>query len=301
MGEGQVALITGGASGIGRALADTLAARGVTVVLADLQLALAESAAAEIRSRGQSALALALDVRDRAAFARAVQATTSRYGRIDYFFNNAGILVGGPVERYEASDWSDVLDVNLMGVVNGIQAVYPVMISQGFGHIINTASMAGLLPAASMVSYTASKHAVVGLSKALRIEAKRHGVRVSVLCPGFIRTPILTGGKFGRMRIPGFTEARGTALFDRIYPMDAAKFAVGAVAAVERNEPIIVLPHVWKLFWAIERISPRLNLAIWSFTYERLMREMDSWVETGDKASAHGNGQSAARGNVRLS
>jgi NAD(P)-dependent dehydrogenase (short-subunit alcohol dehydrogenase family) len=300
MGEGQVALITGGASGIGRALGEALAARGVTVVLADIQLAAAETAAAEIRGRGQSALAIALDVRDKAAFARAVQATTSRYGRIDYFFNNAGILVGGPAERYEPNDWYDVIDVNVTGVINGVQAVYPVMIAQGFGHIINTASMAGILPAASMVSYCTSKHAVVGLSKSLRVEAKRHGVRVSALCPGFIRTPILTGGKFGRMRIPGFSDERMMAMFDRIHPMDPKKFAEAALPAIERNEPIIVLPHEWKLAWALERISPRVNMALWGLIYGRMMKEMDSWVESPATKNAGGNGKTV-RGNVGLS
>ena len=119
-------------------------------------------------------------------------------GRIDYLFNNAGIGVGGEVDSYTLDDWNDVFDVNLRGVVHGIQAVYPIMIQQHSGHIVNTASMAGLVATPGPASYTATKHAVVAISKALRVEAERHGVQVSVLCPGAIRTPILTGGKYGR-------------------------------------------------------------------------------------------------------
>src|SRR5439155_13844601 len=99
-------------------------------------------------------------------------------------------------------DWHKVFDVNLRGVVNGVQAAYPVMLRQGFGHIVNTASVAGLLPTPTIVSYCAAKHAVVGLSTSLRVEAAEAGVRVSVLCPGAIKTPILEGGKYGKMLQP---------------------------------------------------------------------------------------------------
>ena len=98
-------------------------------------------------------------------------------GRIDYLFNNAGIAVGGEVDADTLDDWNDVFDVNLHGVVHGIQAVYPIMIRQRSGHIVNTASMAGLVAGPGEASYTASKHAVVALSKALRLEAERHGIR----------------------------------------------------------------------------------------------------------------------------
>jgi NADP-dependent 3-hydroxy acid dehydrogenase YdfG len=107
-----------------------------------------------------------------------------QYGRIDYLFNNAGIGIGGEVDSFTLHDWSDIIDVNLRGVVHGIQAVYPIMIRQRCGHIVNTASMAALITTVGQAGYTATKHAVVGLSKALRVEAEHHGVQVSVLCPG---------------------------------------------------------------------------------------------------------------------
>jgi len=125
----------------------------------------------------------------------------ARFGHIDLLFNNAGIAVGGGMADYDPEDWEDVIDVNLRGVANGVQAVYPIMIEQRSGQIVNTASIAGLIAAPSQGSYTASKHAVVGLTKALRVEAERFGVRASVLCPGVVRTPILVGGRFGRAKL----------------------------------------------------------------------------------------------------
>jgi len=116
-------------------------------------------------------------------------------GRLDYLFNNAGIAATGDAAHYTLESWRKVVEVNVMGVVHGAQAAYPAILRQGFGHIVNIASTAGLLPTPSLVSYAASKHAVVGLSRALRAEAQSRGVRVSVVCPGVIRTPMLQGGK----------------------------------------------------------------------------------------------------------
>src|SRR6516164_10920473 len=169
--EGAVAIVTGGTSGIGRALAEALAHRRAVVVLAGLRIDLARDVAAGIRAAGGQATAALVDVREFSSVQELVQATWREHGRLDYMFNNAGIGIGGPVREYQIEDWHSVLDVNLRGVVNGVQAAYPLMLRQGFGHIVNTASMAGLVPAPWIVSYTAAKHAVVGLSLALRIEA----------------------------------------------------------------------------------------------------------------------------------
>ena len=196
--DGAVAIMTGGASGIGRALSEALGRRGASVVLADRQIEFAQEVAAGIQERGGKASAVELDVTDFTAVDQLAQATAQAQGRLDYMFNNAGIAIGGEVRVCQIEDWDSVLNVNLHGVVNGVQAAYSVMLSQGYGHIVNTASMAGLLPMPTAVSYATTKHAVVGLSKSLRVEAASYGVRVSVLCPGFIRTPILRGGKYGK-------------------------------------------------------------------------------------------------------
>lgn len=255
MNEGT-AIVTGAASGIGRALALELAAGGAHVVLADRQLAAAEETARAIRGAGGSAVAAELDVRSAAAFRALVDETVARTGRLDYLFNNAGIAVSGWAAEFTAADWDDVIDVNLRGVAHGVAAAYPVMIRQGFGHIVNTASMAGLTPVPLQISYCATKHAVVGLSKALRLEAARHGVRVSVVCPGAIRTPILTGGAFGRFT-PGVDTAAMAAMADQLRPADPARLARRVLRAVARNRAIIVEPR-WRVLWYVERWWPGL-------------------------------------------
>jgi len=271
---GNVAVVTGGASGIGAALARGLAGKGAEVVVADRQLAVAEGVAAAIRSAGGRAWARELDVRDAKAQADLAAETWARTGRVDLLFNNAGIAVGGEMHTYSARDWDDVFDVNLRGVAYGIQAFYPLMLRQGSGHIINTASMAGLVTSTGAGSYAATKHAVVGLSKALRVEAKIHGVRVSALCPGAIATPILTGGKFGRMNAMGLTDAKILEMWAHFRPMDVDVFAEKVLRAVAKNEGIIVVPSWWKAFWYLERLSPDLSFHLWSKLLERMRADM---------------------------
>jgi short-subunit dehydrogenase len=160
-------------------------------------------------------------------------------------------------------------------VVHGIQAVYPIMIRQHSGHIVNTASMAGLVASPGSVSYTATKHAVVGISKALRVEAERHGVQVSVLCPGAIRTPILTGGKYGRIDMAGVSDEDILESWERLRPMAPEKFAERALRAVLRGDAIIVVPAWWKAFWYLERLSPALSMRLTKAALKRI-REMES-------------------------
>jgi NAD(P)-dependent dehydrogenase (short-subunit alcohol dehydrogenase family) len=272
--DGAVAVVTGGASGIGRALAEGLAQRGAEVVLADRQGELAGQVAAGICAKGGKATAAEVDVTDFQSLNRLVQQSHADKGRLDYFFNNAGIGIGGEVKDYQIDDWNQVFAVNISGVANGVQAAYPIMVRQGFGHIVNTASMAGLMPTPMIVSYGAAKHAVVGLSTSLRIEAATAGVRVSVLCPGVIRTPILTGGKYGRMMTPLPAEKQLRNL-ERLRPMEPALFARQALRAIAKNRAIIILPSWWKVFWWINRLSPALGLAVGRQMYLSTKRQWD--------------------------
>ena len=278
---GRVAVVTGGASGIGRALGAELAARGCTVVLADRQAQLARDVAREIEKTGGAAMARDLDVRDLAAFETLAHDVHARFGRIDLLFNNAGIGVGGEMDGYAPEDWDDVFDVNLRGVANGVQAVYPILIEQRSGHIVNTASTAGLIASPSAGSYTATKHAVVGLTKALRVEAKRFGVRASVLCPGVVRTPMLTGGRYGRLKLP-LSEEEVLRFWERLRPMDPELFARRAVDAVLRNRAVIVVPSWWKTFWYLERFSPSLSLRAAETMHERALAHL---AEPGAQAA----------------
>jgi NAD(P)-dependent dehydrogenase (short-subunit alcohol dehydrogenase family) len=263
--DGAVAIITGGASGIGRALGEELARRGAAVVLADLQIELAQEVAARIQANGGKATAAELDVTQFEAVKSLVESTVKTHGRLDYTFNNAGIGILGEARYYQIADWHRVFDVHIDGVTNGVQAAYPVMVRQGFGHIVNTASMAGLVASPWMVSYSAAKHAIVGLSLALRPEAAAFGVRVSVLCPGVVRTPIIEGGgKFGKL-LPPLPPDRQRAFWERIRPMwermspmDPDKFARKVLAAVARNQAVVIVPKWWKIYLWSSRLCTSL-------------------------------------------
>jgi NAD(P)-dependent dehydrogenase (short-subunit alcohol dehydrogenase family) len=273
--NGAVAIVTGGASGIGRALGEALARRGATVVLADLQIELARQVAAAIAGLGGSATAAEIDVTDFEALNRLVHETVRTQGRIDYMFNNAGIGIGGEVRHYQIEDWNRVIDVNLRGVANGIQAVYSVMLQQGFGHIVNTASMAGLMPAPGTVSYAATKFGVVGLSTSLAIEAARFGVRVSVICPGVIQTPVLEDcGKYGKLLVDVPLELQ-RQYWKSLRPMAADKFAPKVLRAVARGKTIIIVPAWWKLVWWLNRLSPRLGIWFSTKLFAWGMRKLD--------------------------
>jgi len=272
--DGATAIVTGGASGIGRALAEELAKRGCEVVLADRQIELAEEVAEGIHGAGGRAQAVRTDVTDFPAIEHLVDQTVKRAGRLDYMFNNAGIAVIGDVYHYGIKDWDQIVDVNLRGVINGTQAAYKVMRRQGFGHIVNTASMAGLMPSPGAVAYATTKYAVVGLSKSLRGEAAQSGVRVSVLCPGVVRTAILEGGgKYGRMLVD-IPPEKLRGMFERLRPMASDIFAEKALNAVAGNEAIIIVPAWWKAFWWTDRFFPSLGMLLSQWLFQKRQAEL---------------------------
>jgi NAD(P)-dependent dehydrogenase (short-subunit alcohol dehydrogenase family) len=272
--DGATGIVTGGASGIGRALAEELGKRGCEVVLADLQIDLAEEVASEIRVSGGKAKAVRIDVTDFPAMDQLVQETVKRTGRLDYIFNNAGIVIGGNVNHYGIEDWNQILAVNLHGVINGIQAAYKMMMGQGYGHIINTASMAGLMCSPGAVSYATTKHAVVGLSESLRAEAAPMGIRISVLCPGVVRTPILEGGgKYGKMLID-IPPEQIRRMWERMKPMAPNTFAKKVLNSVAKNKAIIIVPAWWKVVWWINRFSPCLGIFLAQKSFQKAEKEL---------------------------
>jgi NAD(P)-dependent dehydrogenase (short-subunit alcohol dehydrogenase family) len=272
--DGATGIVTGGASGIGRALAEELAKRGCEVVLADLQIELAEEVSSEIRLSGGKATAVKIEVTDFSAMEQLVQETINRTGRLDYIFNNAGIVIGGNAYHYGIEDWNKTVDVNLRGVINGIQAAYKMMMAQGFGHIVNTASMAGLIPHPGAVAYAATKHAVVGLSKSLWAEAAQMGIRVSVICPGVIRTPILEGGgKYGKMLID-ISPEQVRRMWEKLKPMSPNIFAEKVLNSVAKNKAIIIVPSWWKLFWWMNRLSPSLGISLAQRRFQKVQEEL---------------------------
>ncbi len=256
---GRIAIVTGGGSGIGEALVRALAARGTAVVIADIDRAGAESVASSVTAGGGPVSTAVLDVRDAGAVSALVNEVAAEHGKLDFIFNNAGIAVGGLVEELTLDHWNRVLDVNLRGVVHGVHAAYPLMLRQGHGHIVNTASLAGLVPGPSLAPYAAAKHAVVGLSLSLRAEGASRGVKVSAVCPGFVDTPLL-----GRVNpdLPqteiGANAAALARQLGRLYQADA--LAQDVLRGVQQNKALIVAPRSARVAWRMARYAPGFTM-----------------------------------------
>jgi NAD(P)-dependent dehydrogenase (short-subunit alcohol dehydrogenase family) len=247
---GKQAIITGAGSGIGAALSRALVREGAEVVCTDINADAAAQTAAALGDRARSAR---LDVTDPAAVQAAVDEVVNRTGRLDLMFNNAGIVWGGDTELLTLDQWNAIIDVNIRGVVHGVAAAYPLMVRQKHGHIINTASMAGLTAAGQVTSYVMTKHAVVGMSLALRSEAVARGVGVTVVCPAAVETPILDKGAIGGfVGRDYFLQAQGGKAYD------PDRLADDILRAVEKNKAILVKPRVAHAQWLFARLAPGL-------------------------------------------
>lgn len=190
--EGRVAAVTGAASGIGRAMASAFVGEGMKVVLADVEAEPLEGVARELRADGAEVFAVTADVSRAADVERIGEAALDVFGELHVACNNAGVGAGGVTWEVDVATWEWVLGVNLMGVVHGLRTFTPRIVASGGGHIVNTASMAGLTSPAFMSPYNASKHAVVTISEAMHVELQmlHPEVGISVLCPGWVRTRI---------------------------------------------------------------------------------------------------------------
>ncbi|MFA5079257.1 MAG: SDR family oxidoreductase [Dehalococcoidia bacterium] len=265
--KNKVAIITGAGSGIGKGLAEELASRGAYMVISDINTERVQRVADDIVRSDGNVNALELDVSDYTAVKKMIDNTVATHGRIDYVFNNAGIAIGGPAKDFSIDDWRNVINVNLNGVVYGVAVAYPIMVNQGFGHIINTASIGGLAPLLGIASYVTSKYGVVGLSNALRIEGAHHGVKVSVVCPGYVRTSIFNDSKninIDRQNLKPFPDRMG------VTSEECAKMIL---SGVERNDAFIVVTAFAKFLWALNRISPDLVIGIMKRQYGKAVEK----------------------------
>jgi NAD(P)-dependent dehydrogenase (short-subunit alcohol dehydrogenase family) len=249
----RIAIVTGGGSGIGAAFSRALAARGDTVVVADIDGASAQRIATEIGGTASK-----VDVRDAAQVQALVDDTVAAHGRLDLIFNNAGIGVGGDVSELTIAHWDRIIDINLRGVVHGVQAAYPVMVRQGRGHIINTASIAGLIASPYLAPYVATKHAVLGLSMSLREEAKAYGVNVTVVCPGWTDTPILDSTGPDDLPKPSMTQEGGVReiaeKMGKLYTPE--ELAQEVLSAIDKNKAMVVVPRKFRVLWRVHRLAP---------------------------------------------
>jgi NAD(P)-dependent dehydrogenase (short-subunit alcohol dehydrogenase family) len=250
------AVVTGGASGIGKAHCEELGRRGSRVVVTDLQEEGAHAVAEGIVKAGGRATSSALDVRDASAFERLLDNTLVSHGRLDYLFNNAGLAAVGEAQSLPLDVWHRVLDVNLWGVIHGATAAYARMVRQGSGHIVNIASLAGLAGAALSSPYSTSKFGVVGLSLTLRAEGADLGVKVSAVCPAYIKSAIFDNSSY----VDATQEGMRALIPFKFLDVDVAVRKI--LRGVERDQAIIVFPFYGRLVWWLLRLRPQIIVEV---------------------------------------
>ncbi len=261
--EKDVAVVTGAASGIGLALCRALAARGLRIVMADIEGLALVLAADDLRALGAEVEAIEVDVADLGSVQSLERKAVERFGRVDLLCNNAGVGGAlGPIWDLDPNDWAWTLGVNLMGVVHGFKAFLPGMARRGRGHVVNTSSLAGLTAPPFLSPYVATKHAVVAISEttATELAALRIPVGVSVLCPGVVESRIVNSER-NRPAHLGATSSPDPALlaairaaFDQMVtdPMDANEFARRVIKGVEA-ECLHILTHPQNAVEILER------------------------------------------------
>lgn len=248
--RGKVAVVTGAASGIGRAMSQRFAAEGMAVVMADIEPGALAGAAGQLRATGADVLDVVTDVSDAAQVDALAGASIDRFGGVHVICNNAGVSSGGPAWEISLAEWEWVLGVNLWGVIHGLRSFLPRLLEAGEGHVVNTASMAGLSPLAIAPPYSVSKFGVVALSECLYAQLRAAGseIGVSVLCPGWVRTAIGSSERNRPASVPGQPETeqarRLRAGVQRVLdagagPEEVAERVVSAI----RNDQLYVLPQ----------------------------------------------------------
>jgi NAD(P)-dependent dehydrogenase (short-subunit alcohol dehydrogenase family) len=256
----QVAIVTGGASGIGMGLCEEIGRRGGIAIVTDINADGAETVAGRIARSGGLAEAIEMDVTDRDQVHHVVDQVVNHYGRLDYYFNNAGIALAGEFRDMSYEWWERIISINLLGVIYGTKAAYSVMIDQGFGHIINVSSMAGIIGNPLTPGYTATKFAVCGLTQGLRLEAQALGVKVSLVCPGSVETNVRKNG--GAINVDREALENAAAQFRRKgwfgTTWDVKTAAEYILQEVAKNSALILLPPDVKTIHLISRLFPRL-------------------------------------------
>ncbi|BAZ49905.1 3-oxoacyl-[acyl-carrier-protein] reductase [Nostoc sp. NIES-4103] len=258
--SGKVALVTGGASGLGQGLCEELSRRGAKVILTDINAEAALTLAKRLQQAGGNVEAATLDVTCPQRVAEVIGTVIDSYGCIDYVFNNAGVAVGGEFQELDTAIWQRTVDINLLGVVHVMYTAYKQMIKQRSGHIVNIASMYGLMPGLLCSPYVATKHALTGLTQSVAVEAKNLGIKLTLVCPGYIDTNIFKSGAYGESLDAENIKSRIPLKF-----LDVPTAVNNILRGVERKQSIVAFPSYVHILWWIHRLSPQLSLLINNF------------------------------------
>jgi len=254
--KGKVCIVTGANSGIGYAISEELAKRGAIVYMAGRSPEKVAKAAGELSAYGDRVRPLVMDVTKEEDVRKGIEGVAAEAGRLDILFNNAGVGGTIPFEKATLEDWKTIIDTNLWSVIYGVHTAVPLMLEQGFGHIVNTSSIAGIVPPPFQALYSLTKYGVTGLTECLKYEYAEKGLNFSTICPANIATPIFNKGIDG--------QARGDLRIpDDAYPADRAASLIAD--RVAEHQGIIVVPEepytdLWKGYiLGIPEVEERLQ------------------------------------------
>lgn len=260
----KVTLVTGGASGLGLALCEELARRGAKVVPVDIDQEGVQQVAADITRAGGEALFAYMDVTLFENAQRVVHEIVNKYGRLDIMINNAGTAIQGETRDLKLRHWRNVIDVNLWGVIYGAISAYRVMEKQGSGQIVNISSLAGLIPIPKEIPYCTSKWAVAGFTSSLRVEGADLGIKVNLVCPGIMHTPI-------HDKTPWVNVDKEKLIQPKVmkYFMTPDKAARKILRGIRQNKSVLIFPLYAHMIWWLYRFNP----AIFQFVFKTIIRD----------------------------
>jgi NAD(P)-dependent dehydrogenase (short-subunit alcohol dehydrogenase family) len=266
----KIVIVTGAGSGLGRAIAHYCAQKGADVVVTDIDITAANETLRRMKEKGGNGTILHVDVSKVEEVEKMIAFTIEKYGRIDFLFNNAGAAINGEFIDMTLEHWRKMMDVNFWSIIYACKTVYPIMIKQGAGVIVNVASFAGLMPGGLMTGYSTSKHAAVGFTLNLRSEAKQYGIKVIALCPGYLETPMHESALNVSDYVIAHDEKYRAKEHNWPKPEDCIHHMMRGVM---KNKGIVVSPRKQMPFWWLYRLFPSLVPWIWSKVIKNMKKQ----------------------------